>query len=120
MSAKLLPVEPVPQENEEDDPVAAAFDDAPFMEATPAMVQAVAEISDADRAGPFVPHDEVMRRLREHRRDGGALQSSRQVRRFTSVHASFVSAVHLPSLCSASPTTPPPPVLVQPAHEGPA
>ena len=66
MSAKPQPASPVAQENEEDDPVAAAFDDAPFMEATPAMIQAVAELSDADRAGPFVPHDEVMRRLREH------------------------------------------------------
>ena len=66
MSAKPLPVEPVAQENEEDDPVAAAFDNAPFMEATPAMLKGVAEITDADRAGPFVPHDEVMRRLREH------------------------------------------------------
>lgn len=66
MSAKLQPVEPVAQENEEDDPVAAAFDNAPFMEATPAMIQAVAEITDADRAGPFVLHDEVTRRLREH------------------------------------------------------
>lgn len=66
MSAKPLPVEPIAQENEENDPVAAAFDNAPFMEATPAMLQAVAEITDADRAGPFVPHDEVMRRLREH------------------------------------------------------
>lgn len=51
MSAKPLPVEPVAQANEE---------------ATPAMLQAVAEITDDDRAGPFVPHDEVMRRLREH------------------------------------------------------
>jgi len=66
MSAKPLLVEPVAQQNEEDDPVAAAFDNAPFMEATPAMIQAVAEMTDADRAGPFVPHDEVMRRLREH------------------------------------------------------
>lgn len=65
MSAKPQAVEPVAQENEEDDPVAAAFDNAPFMEATPAMIQAMAEITDADRAGPFVPHDEVMRRLRE-------------------------------------------------------
>jgi hypothetical protein len=48
-----------------DDPVAAAFDNAPFMEATPARLQAVAKITDADRAGPFVPPDEVMRRLRE-------------------------------------------------------
>lgn len=66
MSAKPVPVEPVAQETEEDDPVAAAFDNAPLMEATPAMLQAVAEITDADRASPFVPHDEVMRRLREH------------------------------------------------------
>lgn len=51
MSAKPLPVELVAQENEEHDPVAAAFDDAPFMEATPAMLQAVAQIKDADRAG---------------------------------------------------------------------
>jgi len=65
MSAKPQPVERVAQENEENDPVAASFDNAPFMEATPAMIQAVAEITDADRAGPFVPHDEVMRRLRE-------------------------------------------------------
>lgn len=50
MSAKPLPVELVAQENEEDDPVAAAFDNAPFMEATPAMPQAVAQITDADRA----------------------------------------------------------------------
>lgn len=63
MSAEPLPVS---QEHEEDDPVAAAFDNAPFMEATPAMLQAVAEITDADRAGHCSPHDDVMRRLREH------------------------------------------------------
>ena len=66
MSAKPLPVQSVAEEHEEDDPVAAAFDNAPFMEATPAMLEAVAEITDADHAGPFAPHDEVMRRLREH------------------------------------------------------
>ena len=63
MSAK---VRSVARENEEDDPVAAAFDNAPLMEATPAMLQAVTEITDADRAGPFAPHDEVARRLRDH------------------------------------------------------
>ena len=66
MSATPLPIEPVAKENEEDDRVAAAFDNAPYMEAAPAMLQAVAEITDADRAGPFVPRDEVMRRLRDH------------------------------------------------------
>lgn len=66
MYAKPLRVELVAQENEKDHPVAAAFGNAPFMEATPAMLQAVAEITDADRAGPFVPQDEVMQRLRDH------------------------------------------------------
>lgn len=66
MSAKPVPVNPAVQENEEDDPVAAAFDNAPFMEATPAMLSATAEITATDRAAPLVPHDEVMRRLKEH------------------------------------------------------
>ncbi len=46
MSGKPLPVESVAQENEEGDPVAAAFDNAPFMEATPAMMAEILWLDD--------------------------------------------------------------------------
>lgn len=65
MSAKPLPVDSIVRDDEETDPVAAAFDNAPFMEPTPAMLQAATEITEADGAVTFAPHDEVMRRLQE-------------------------------------------------------
>lgn len=59
-------LESAAEERDEGDSVAAAFDNAPLLEPMPAMIRALAELSYDEREALFTPHDEVMRRFREH------------------------------------------------------